>query len=239
MAVRNGLLASLPLHALTSLLPKLSPVDVVVPSILYDADSVIEAVYFPVSGMISLIAELEICSKAEVGIIGREGMLGMPLLSKVKTSFVKAMVQLPGTMLWMTAEDFRHAMEVNHFLRAALLLYGEFMHAQVTQTVACHKRHEIKQRLARWLLMTHDCADDDEVPLTYNYLAMMLGVIQPGISEAAAELQRKNVIRYTTSHITVLDRAGLENASCGCYARLRQRFVDLLGKPLVPVHRAG
>jgi CRP-like cAMP-binding protein len=130
VAVRNGLLGALPAHAITALLPKLSAIERFIPDVIYTPDVAIEAVYFPVSGMISLVTIMDNGDRAEVGIIGREGMLGMPLISGVDTSYVEAMVQMSCTLLRMAARDFRHQMEVNRPLRALMFRYNEVMLSQ-------------------------------------------------------------------------------------------------------------
>src|ERR1700709_763392 len=153
--IRNRLLASLPDDALSRLLPKLSPVGLELKQTLYNPDSPIDAAYFPETGMISLVASLDDGMQAEVGVIGREGMLGLPLLSGVETSFVEAMVQLSGSALRMSARDFRVEVEENAPFRMHLLRYNEALQAQVMQTAACNGHHGLEQRLARRPLMAH------------------------------------------------------------------------------------
>ncbi len=230
-AVDNRLLASLPAGALAAVLPKLRPVVLTLRQTLYRPDAPIEAVYFPESGMISLVAILDDCTQAEVGIIGNEGMLGTSLLSGIDTSFIEALAQMPGTALRMTIRDFRHEMDADGPLRALVLRYNEALQAQVMQTAACNGRHGSEQRLARWLLMAHDRADGDELPLTQEFVAMMLGVHRPSISVTAGILQRAGLIRYSGGRITVLGREALEDASCECYGAVRRRFAALLDTP--------
>lgn len=228
-SVRNGLLASLPLDVRARLLPKLSPVVLTMRQGLYSPDAVIEAAYFPEAGMISLVTNLDDGVQAEVGIIGREGMLGVSLLSGTETSFVESMVQMPGSAWRMGAREFRRELEANAPFRMLLLCYNEALQAQVTQTAACNGRHELEQRLARWLLMAHDRAGGDELPLTQEFMAMMLGVHRPSITVTAGILQRAGLIRYSNGRVTVLDRPSLEAASCECYGAVRRRFAALLG----------
>jgi CRP-like cAMP-binding protein len=226
----NGLLASLPPDMLAPLLPKFTSVVLSMRQGLYSPDGPIEAVYFPESGMISMLANLEEGAQVEVGVVGHEGMLGVPLLSGVETSFVEAMVQMPGTALRMGARAFRAEVEANAPFRMLLLRYGEALQAQVMQTAACNGRHGLEQRLARWLLMAHDRSDGDELPLTQDFLAMMLGVHRPSITVTAGILQRAGLIRYASGLITVLDRPSLEAAACECYGAVRRRFASLLGQ---------
>ena len=230
LASRNGLLAALPNAALAALLPYLSEVEALKGSELYQSDGRIGAVYFPVSGMILLVTNLDAGAQAEVGMIGREGMLGMSLLSGSNTSYVDAIVQMPGMLLRMSAINFRREIAKNGPLRELLTHYTEVKRAQIMQTAACNGRHPLEQRLARWLLMAHDRSSDDTVHLSQELIARMLGVQRPSISIAAAQLQRANLIHYAAGHITVHDRPGLEAASCDCYAAVQERFAALLGK---------
>lgn len=228
-AVRNQLLAALSPVVRKRLLPNLCRVALPLGQGLYHPDAPMEAVYFPEVGMVSLVANMDDGTQAEVGVIGREGLLGGPLLLGADTSFVEAVVQVPGTALRMGAREFRHALEVNAPFRALLLRYNEALQAQVMQTAACNGRHALKQRLARWLLMAHDRGAGDELPLTQDLMAMMLGVHRPSVTVAAGALQRAGLIRYSAGRITILDRPTLETASCECYASVKRRFATLLG----------
>ena len=227
--VRNHLLAALPAGVLAQLLPELRPVTLDLRQVLYAADAPIEAVYFHEAGWTSMLAHLEDGLTAEVGLVGREGMVGLPLAFGVETSFVEAMVQGPGTALRMEAAAFRHALDAHPALRTLLFRYGEFMHAQVTQTAACNGNHGLEQRLARWLLMTHDRANGDEMPMTQEFLATMLCVHRPSVTVAARILQRASLIRYGSGAITVVDRPGLEAAACECHGNVRRQYQKLLG----------
>jgi len=227
--VRNRLLASLPPDMLAALLPRLTSVVLTTRQVIYTPDTPIEAVFFPESGMFSLVDDLEDGMRAEVGVIGREGMLGMPLLAGVDSSFIEAQVQIAGTALRMSAEAFSEEIEANAAFRRLLMRYNEALQAQIMQTAACNANHGLEQRLARWLLMAHDRADDDELPLTQDFMALMLGVHRPSITVTAGILQRAGLIRYVAGRVTVLDRASLEAAACECHGVVRRRFAALLG----------
>lgn len=229
-AVRNRLLAALPSEVLTALLPRMQLVTLDLRQILYAADERIEAVHFPETGWASLIARLEDGLTSEVGLAGREGMTGLPLAYGVETAYIEAMVQGPGTALRMEAKAFRQALDQHPPLRTLLLRYGEFMHAQLVQTAACNGNHGLEQRLARWLLMTHDRADGDELPMTQEFLATMLCVHRPSITVVARILQRANLIQYGNGTITVVDRPGLEAAACECHGAVQRQYQKLLGK---------
>jgi CRP-like cAMP-binding protein len=227
--VGNQLLAALPPAALASVVPKLASVPLELRKELYRPDGPIEFVWFPQTDMISLVAHLDDGMQAEVGVLGKEGMLGVPLLSGVDTSFNEAMVQMPGSALRMSATDFRVEVEANAPFRTVLQRYSEAHQAQVMQTAACNGRHGLEQRLARWLLMASDRAEGANLPLTQDFMAMMLGVHRPSITVTAGILQRAGLIKYGNGLVTVLDRDALEATSCECYAAVRRRFARLLG----------
>jgi CRP-like cAMP-binding protein len=228
-AIKNQLLAALPAELLSRLLPRTRPVSLGIRDSLMRPDALIEAVYFVESGWVSLVTELEDGTQAEVGLIGREGMVGLPLITGVDTSFVDAFVQAEGTARRMDARAFRTAMEEEPALRTLLFRYFEAMVSQVTQTAACNGRHDLEQRLARWLLMAHERAEGDELQITQEFLALMLCVYRPSVSVVASTLQRAGIIRYGRGHITILDREALEAAACDCYRAVRRRFEYLLG----------
>lgn len=226
--LRNQLLAALPADALARMQPKLTSVSLFLRQILYRPMEQIEAVFFVEEGFVSLVAELEDELPGEVGLVGLEGMVGTPLVSGVDTAFIESMVQTPGSALRMPASVFRQELEENLPLRSLLQRYSEALHAQVSQTAACNGRHTLEQRLARWLLMALDRLDGDTLPLTQEFLAMMLGVHRPSVTVAAGVLQKAGLISYTNGAIKVLDRHLLEAASCGCYATVQRRFAQLL-----------
>lgn len=185
--------------------------------ILCEPGKQLRHVYFPDSGIISLLTPVEGHASVEVGLVGREGMAGMALFLGIAVSPVRMLVQGSGTAMRIKAATFAHEIRRNPPLRRALnrYLYG-FM-AQVGQTAGCNRFHQIGPRLARWLLMTHDRVDTDEFQLTQEFLAQMLGVRRAGVTLAARVLQKKKLIRYSRGKLRILDRKGLERVACGCY----------------------
>jgi CRP-like cAMP-binding protein len=228
-STNNRLLTGLPPDVLEQLLPKFSRVSLTSRQVLYGPEQRIEAVFFMETGMISMVAQLDEGQLAEVGIIGYEGMAGLPLILGVESTFNENFVQMPGTALRMEAGAFRREVASNDALKTRLLRYAEAQQAQISQTAACNGRHDLEQRLARWLLMAHDRMEGDELPLTQDFIAMMLGVHRPSITVTAGILQRAGLIRYANGHITILDRTSLEAASCECYQAVQNRFERLLG----------
>ncbi|MCB1885420.1 MAG: Crp/Fnr family transcriptional regulator [Geminicoccaceae bacterium] len=229
-AVQNGLLAALPPAAFTRLAPHLQPVELRLRQILNATDQPIEHAYFVESGLTSMIALLEEGGSVEVGIVGREGVVGLPLVLGDDRADKDAMVQLAGSALRLPAAVLCRAFDETDSLRDLLLRYMQAFHVQVSQTAACNGRHVLEERLARWLLMTHDRAGGDAFLITQEFLADMLGVRRAGVTVAAGILQRAGVIRYGHGRLAVLDRAGLEAASCECYGVARRRFERLLGR---------
>jgi CRP-like cAMP-binding protein len=228
-AVRNRLLAALPPDAFAALAPALRPVALDLKRTLHLPGRPIGAVHFPESGVVSLLAPLAGGELLEVGVVGREGLVGLPVLLGEDSSTTEALVQAPGTAWRVRAADMRRALERGAALRALLLRYVQAFHAQVAQTAACNARHPLEERFARWLLLAHDRAEGDAFPMTHEFAAMMLGVRRPGVSVAAAALQKAGAIAYAHGRVAVLDRAGLEAAACGCYGTVRGQFDRLHG----------
>ena len=230
-AVRNHLLASLPPDDFAALGGSLRPLDLVPKRTLHAPDRPIETVYFPESGMVSMVAALEDGQLMEVGIVGREGMVGLPVVLGVDSGSVEAMVQVSGAALGLPAASLVEALGRSPALKALLLRYAQAFHVQVAQTAACNGRHPVEERLARWLLMAHDRAGRPSFPMTQEFIATMLGVRRAGVSLAAGILQRAGVIAYRHGRIAVLDRTGLEGTSCECYGAVRRHFERLLDTP--------
>jgi CRP-like cAMP-binding protein len=181
--------------------------------------------------MVSMIALLEDGHSVEVGVVGREGLVGLPVVLGAGRATTEAMVQMEAPALRVRAAELRAAFDRSAPLRAVLLRYVQAFHAQVAQGAACNAQHRVDERLARWLLMLHDRAERDEFPVTHEFLALMLAARRPGISVAAGALQRAGAISYTHGKMTVLDRAALEAAACECYGTVREQFEELLGAP--------
>jgi CRP-like cAMP-binding protein len=227
--VRNGLLSALPPANLARLRPKLHFVELPFNQTLYSMDGALDTVLFPESGMVSLLATLDDGEQIEVGIAGREGLVGLPLVFGDDRSLVEARVQMEGTALRIGAAAFRDEMEQSDALRTLLLRYALAFHAQITLSAACNARHAIEQRLARWLLIAHDRVEANDFPMTHEFIPMMLGVRRPGVTIAAGILQKAGLIHYARGRMAVTDRPGLEAASCECYHTARREFARLLG----------
>jgi CRP-like cAMP-binding protein len=228
---RNRLLTALPPGDLAELLPQFQPVELAIRQVLHEPGKAIGSVYFVETGWVSMLAYMEDGDAAEVGLVGREGMVGLPILLGGDSADLEAMVQATGTALRMDAAALRQALERIPTLRTLLLRYVLLHHEQVTRTAACNGRHQIEQRLARWLLMAHDRADGDQFPMTHEFLSMMLGVRRAGVTVAAGVLQKAGLIRYGGGKLQVTDRPGLEAVTCECYGVVRRAQDSLFGLP--------
>jgi len=219
--VLNSLLAALPRRSYLRLLTGLVPVELEFGAILYEPGQPIEQVYFPTQSLVSLLTLVEGHLALEVGLVGREGMVGFPLALGVDVSPVRALVQGGGHALRMGAARFRVELRRSPPLQRELYRYVHTMMAQISQTAGCNRFHVVEPRLARWLLMTRDRVRSGEFRMTHEFLSHMLGVRRVGVTEAASALQRRKLIEYSRGHIKILDHRGLEKAACPCYERVK------------------
>jgi CRP-like cAMP-binding protein len=226
--IANRLLAALPPDDLARLRRHLEPVPLPLRRTLSKPGRAIDHAYFPENGMVSLVAPLADGALIEVGVIGREGCVGAALLLGVDTYPAEAMVQLAGSALRIDADVLRREAARSSALSRQLLRFTHALHVQVTQSAACNGRHTLEQRLARWLLVTRDRADSNVVPLTHEFLGMMLGARRAGVTVAVGALKAAGLVRNATGRITILNQAGLEAASCECYRTVKTEYARLL-----------
>jgi len=220
-AIQNSLLAALPRKSYLRLLPGLAPVELVFGEVLYDAGDTIRDVYFPTQSLVSLLTLVEGHLALEVGMVGREGMVGVPLVLGSDVSPVRALVQGAGPALKMNGQRFRSELNASPPLQRELQRYIYAMMVQISQTAGCNRFHVVEARLARWLLMTRDRMRSGHFRMTHEFLSHMLGVRRVGVTEAASALQRRKLIEYSRGNITILDDRGLEAACCSCYQVVR------------------
>ena len=225
---KNRLLTALPAEELEHFFSELQPVSLSLRQVLYEAGARFEHVYFIEEGVASILTEMADGSTIEVGMIGIEGIVGVPALLGGESSAQQVIVQVPGNALRMTAALCKAAFDQSHQVRRVMLRFAEAILNLSAQTAACNRLHSIEQRCARWLLMAIDRTQTDNIPLTHEFLASMLGVRRAGVTVTAGELQRSGLIRYHHGQLTIVDRGGLEAAACECYRIDRERLNRLL-----------
>ncbi|HWN09968.1 MAG TPA: Crp/Fnr family transcriptional regulator [Pyrinomonadaceae bacterium] len=219
--IANQLLAALPDKDYQELQRHMEEIPLVLEQYLYQANVVISDVYFPNSGIVSLLAGVDERSTLEVGLVGNEGMVGLSVFMGVNSSVNYAVVQGAGLAMKMNATAFRRECNKGGVLPQLLARYAHSMLTQVAQCAVCNQFHSMDSRLSRWLLMTQDRMGTDEFQLTQEFLSNMLGVRREGVNKAAGELQKQGLISYQRGHLKVLDRPGLEAISCQCYEIIR------------------
>jgi CRP-like cAMP-binding protein len=226
----NLLLATLSAAARLRLTAGCEPVDLALLQALSEPGERIRHAYFPKDGFISLITPAQGRGQLEIGLVGSEGMLGVPLLLGVTVSPLRAMVQGAGSAWRVDASALEKELTLNAGLRATLNRYVYVFLVQLMQSATCSRFHLIEARLARWLLMTRDRAHARRFHITHEFLALMLGVRRAGVTSAASALQRRGLIRYRRGDISILDVKGLERAACACYAIDKQTYARNLGR---------
>ena len=204
------------------------PVDLTNGEVLQKPHEKIRHVYFPVSAMISLLVPVKGHGNLEVALVGSEGFLGTPTVLGVESSPLQGLVQGSGTALRLSTHAIRHEIKSSPAMRRMLSKYAYVLFAQLAESAGCIRFHRLEARLARWLLLTHDRASSNEFHLTHEFLAQMLGVRRVGVTNAAGALQARNLIAYTRGNIAVLDRPGLEAASCPCYQTGQDIYARIL-----------
>jgi CRP-like cAMP-binding protein len=226
---RNAILYGLEAPQVADILKRGRLVELETRSTVYEAEGPIREAYFPIDCVLSVVTQMKDGGSIEVGTIGREGVSAIPLLLGATTSANECYCQVPGRAVVISSEHFRtltaagnsrFRRQLDRFLQAYVNMLG--------QLAACNGMHNIYERTARWLLMTHDRVDSDEINLTHEFLAMMLGARRSGVTIAAATLQQAGFIRYAHGHIVMVNRQGLENAACECYEVAREQFAGLL-----------
>jgi CRP-like cAMP-binding protein len=223
----NRLLAALPREEYERLAPHLEAVSLPLSQILFMPEDKLSHVYFPTTSIVSLLTDLEDGSGIEVGLVGREGMVGISVILGGSETKV-ATVQASGGALKVRASAVREEFSRGGALQDVLLRYTHALMTQISQSVVCNVRHPLPGRLARWLLIYHDRLERDDFELTHEFMSNMLGVRRPGVTEVAGELQRMGFIRYRHGHIRIIDRKGMEDFACECYPAVKEKYHDFL-----------
>ena len=229
-ASANHLLAALPTEAFNRLKVHLEPISFTLGEVVYESGAHMEYVYFPTTSHISLLYTMLDGSTAEMGLVGQEGVVGIALFMGGETTPNRAMVQGGGLAFRMKAkamlDEFKRGREFQHLL----LRYTQALITQISQTAVCNRLHSVEQRLCRWLLMTHDLAQSDELQMTHEFISNMLGVRREGVTMAARRLQEMGMISYVRGHIQILDRKQLLAHVCECYRVVKDEHSRLLGR---------
>ena len=225
---RNHLLAALPADEWARWLPALEPVDMPLGEVLYESGSTLTHVYFPTTAIVSLLYVMENGASAEIAVVGNEGIVGISLFMGGGSTPSRAVVQSAGQGYRLDAQamkdEFNRAGPVLHLL----LRYTQALITQMAQTAVCNRHHSLDQQLCRWLLLSLDRLPGNQLVMTQELIANMLGVRREGVTEAALKLQKAELIRYSRGRITVLDRTGLEQRTCECYAVVKKEYDRLL-----------
>ena len=230
VSVPNHLLGALPRKDYQKLLPVLEPVKLAFGEILYESHAQIRHVYFPIDCFVSMLTTVDAGRAAEVGLIGSEGMIGVPMALGVAVSPFRAVVQGGGTAMRLKTVDFRRNFGNSAALKREVFLFTHLLMIQVAQTAACNRFHVVTQRMARWMLMTRDRVNSNEFRITQEFLALMLGVRRVGVSAAMCRLRERKLIVYRRGTITILDHEGLVAASCVCYKTVKDTYTQAQAK---------
>lgn len=225
----NQLLRKLPLVDYEWLLPQLAAERLHLKQVLVEPNRSIRDIWFPRTGVCSMIAEEQAGDPMEVGTIGCDGFIGIPVVLGGDSMAYRVFVQIEGDGWRLGVEEFRRAIEERPVLRRLLLRFTQYFSDQLAQSVACNRLHTLEERCARWLLMTHDRVHGEAFELTHEFLSLMLGVRRAGVSVAMGVLQSAGIVRYTRGRVTILDRPRLEEASCDCYRITRAAQRRLIG----------
>jgi len=228
--VYNEILLGLPLKESDMLLPKLEFVRLKLHQVLHEAGGTLKSGYFCNSGMFSVLTVTPDGRHVEVGLIGKEGFAGIPLIAGFRTSHTRAVVQAEGSAFRVDTSSFRAALRQCPRLERQLHRYSQVMAMQVEQIATCNRLHGVEERLARWLLMTADRVGSDALPLTQEFLAQMLGSTRSTVTISAGMLQKAGLIAYTRGNVNILDRNSLEAAACDCYGSLQRQTKEWQGQ---------
>ena len=230
VSISNHLLGALPRKDYLKLLPILEPVKLVFGETLYESHAQIRHVYFPIDCLVSMLTTVDADRAAEVGLIGSEGMIGVPMALGVAVSPFRAVVQGGGTAMRLKTADFRRNFGDSPALKREVFLFTHLLMIQIAQTAACNRFHVVTQRMARWMLMTRDRVNSNEFRIPQEFLALMLGVRRVGVSAAMCRLRERKLIAYRHGTVTILDHEGLVAAACVCYKTVKDTYTQAQAK---------
>ena len=234
---QNHLLAALPEAVQARLFPHLEPVELPLGHVLYESGDALRHVYFPTDAIVSLLYVMEDGASAEISVVGNEGLIGIAVFMGGESTPSRAIVQSAGHAFRLDGQRLIDEFNRHAELLQLMLRYTQSLITQMAQTAVCNRHHSVDQQLCRWLLLSLDRLDGNQLDMTQELIANMLGVRREGVTEAAGKLQKLGLIRYRRGHITVLDRSGIEKLSCECYAVVKRESDRLL--PYLPPRDAS
>ena len=229
-ARRNFLIGALHEDELARIVPKLEKLSLDLGEVLYESGEKLDHVYFPTTAIISMLYIMENGGTAEIGVVGNDGLVGVSLFLGGETTTSRAIVQSAGELLRMKESDLKVEFKKGDRFQELLLRYTQAILTQISQTAVCNRLHSIEQQLCRWLLLSHDRLSSDKLVMTHDLISNMLGVRREGITLAAKKLAARKLIANRRGTVTVIDRQGLEAASCECYAIVNAEYNRLLGR---------
>ena len=226
----NHLLGALPADEFARLQPDLKAVSLELGEVIYESGEQLENIYFPTTAIISLLYIMENGSTAEIGMAGNDGLVGIALFMGGTTTPNRAVVQSAGNAFRLSSKALQFEFGAGGVFQKILLRYTQSLMTQISQTAVCNRLHSVEQQLCRWLLINHDLLQTNQLVMTHDLIANMLGVRREGVSVAASRLQKAGLIKYVRGTITMLDRDKLEAAACECYRVVKDEYDRLLGK---------
>ena len=229
-ALKNHLLAALPAGELARIKTKLEPVSFKLGDVLYESGNKMDYAYFPTTAIISMLYVMENGATAEIGVVGNDGMIGNALFMGGDTTTSRAIIQSAGEIFKMKAKDLKAEFKLGGGFQEMMLRFTQALLTQVSQTAVCNRLHTVEQQFCRWLLLSHDRLDSDNLVMTHDLISNMLGVRREGITLATQKLAKRKLIRNVRGTITIIDRQGLEGAVCECYAVVNAEYNRLLGR---------
>lgn len=229
-SAQSRLLSTLPEESYNRLIPNLKHVSLTLGEVIYEPGEKQDYLYFPTTSIVSLLYTMETGMTAEMGLVGNDGVVGISLFMGGDTTPNRAVIQIAGGALRIPAKALQEEFRRGGPVQLLLLRYTQALITQISQTAVCNRLHSVEQRLCRWLLLSHDRVEFDELLMTQEFIANMLGSRREGVTSAAGRLQDAGLIRYSRGHITILDRTNLEAHVCECYRVVKDEFDRLLGE---------
>jgi CRP-like cAMP-binding protein len=224
------LLAALPADEYARIKSKLEPISFQLGEVLYESGDKLDCVYFPTTAIISMLYVMENGATAEIGVIGNDGLIGVSLFMGGDTTTSRAICQSAGGAVGMKAAHLKAEFALGGAFQKMMLRYTQALMTQISQTAVCNRLHTVEQQLCRWLLLSHDRLNSDELVMTHDLISNMLGVRREGVTLAAQKLAKRNLIKNVRGTIKLIDRQGLEEAVCECYAVVNAEYNRLLGR---------